>query len=113
MIFWRDTFIRLRAPLGPDEYGTPDALRDWSKAKTAVITGCLVVPAGSSESANENREAITDQLKVFAPAGTDLLGSDRISYEGVFYEMVGDGQSYQSPTGAVSHVEGLVRKVVG
>jgi hypothetical protein len=110
--FWRDTITRVRAPLVTDEYGTLSTERDWAHGVETAIANCSVQPVTSKEY-DAGREAVTIRWRIFAPAGTDLLASDRVRFSSVLYELDGDGQAWPSATGGIDHVEALMKRVVG
>lgn len=110
---WFDSeVIILRAPLVEDEYGTPGTERDWDAAVQTFYEGCDLQPVSPSEY-DQGREAITVRWRLFGPSDLDVLGSDRAVHDGSEYEVVGDGQTWSSPTGAVSNTQALLERVRG
>lgn len=108
--FARESVTRLRAPLVEDEYH--NEVQDWSGASPLTITGCLVQPLSSSEYTIE-REAITTRWRLFAPTGSDVKATDRVVWRGDTFEVEGDPQTWDSPSGATSSMQALLRKVTG
>lgn len=113
--FHRDVITRVRAPLSADRYG--DDVRDWGNATATDIRGCRVVPgAVGSDSAPTNvidRDRLNRRFQLFAPPDADLLGSDRIRWQGVDYEITGDVRRWRSVTGRLAHIEADLLRVEG
>ena len=107
--FASQTVTVRRAPLVADAHG---GYRDWSVATPSTLTGCLVQPVSSSEEAT-NRDGVVADARMHAPAGTDVLSSDRLVVDGAEYEVIGEPLRWPSPTGALAHVEVLLRRVEG
>lgn len=108
MIFPHE-ITRLRAPLVADDYGTPESKRDWDNAAETEMRG-FVQPMETTEIA-DGREASVVRHQLFAPAGSDLLASDRVQYDGDTYELTGDGQSWNMR--GLGYVSVVMQKVTG
>ena len=108
-----DTITILRAPLVEDEYGTPDAKRDWYSAISMIVNDCMVQPQpigllGKGEYLQEGRDSVTQNYKVFCSPDTDIEPTDRVLWEEELYEVEG------APTvWAGHHIEIYLKKVVG
>lgn len=92
------TVTRLRAPLAADPYSGEATARDWANAASASIAGCAINPGDSSEARTVNREQITSAPTLYAPYGSDVLPSDRITDpDGLTWEVDGHGGQWRSP----------------
>ena len=80
------TITVLRAPLVEDDYGNSEP--DWSAATSHDVSGCSVQPAQGTE-ATVGRETIVLRWQVYAPAGTDVTATDRVTYAGETYDVDG------------------------
>ncbi|WP_329520511.1 hypothetical protein [Spirillospora sp. NBC_01491] len=86
------TRIRL-TPGGRDAYGDP--LGDIKDRLD--ITPCALAPRQSGEQIGDGRYAVTSGMDLYAPAGADILPSDRIEARGVVYEVDGEPGDWVSP----------------
>lgn len=107
----KDTVIVVRAATVADRYG--NQVRDWATASRTDVPGCSVQPLDMAEQVSPDRDAVTTRWRLFAPAGVDVAATDRISWGGVDYEVDGDPQRWQSPTGGLAHLEVVLRRVEG
>ena len=73
------------------------------------ITGCSIQPGASAEDV-AMRQTTTIDYTIFAPATTDVCSTDRLEIYGEVYEVVGEPQRWNSPTGTISHVKILARR---
>lgn len=73
------------------------------KAAETQVFGCSVQPGVMSEDENM-RDALAVRWTVFLPPGSDIRGTDRVRFNGREYQVKGEPERWQSPTGAVSHV---------
>lgn len=78
---------------------------DWSKATQSTISGCSIQPASTSLSQDGRILGITEGLTAYIPAGSDVLASDRIIYDGNTYIINGEPKAWTSPSGAVSNIQ--------
>lgn len=108
--FATDTVTRLRGNATTDEYGN-DAI-DWSAPAEVDVAPSLVQPAATSE-LDGDREAITTRWTWRMPAGADVIGTDRARWRGEVYQIDGDVQPWDSPTGALDHKVCSLSKVKG
>jgi len=97
-----ETVTRVRAGR-PDEFGdnpsTPDDLE---------ITGCEMIPRGSSE--NDDREStVITGMTLVAPAGADIKSTDKIEHLGISYEVEGDVARYRKRGREVQVIAALKR----
>jgi hypothetical protein len=85
---------RIRATSGGrDPFGDPvgPAVPDLD------IPGCAIAPRQAGEQIGQGRYAVTSGLTVYAPAGADVLPSDRLRVRGVLYEVDGEPADWRSP----------------
>lgn len=87
-------------PPGRDRFG--DVI-PGSGGETAVA-GCSVQPDASSE-LTDGRDAITTGLRAWLPAGTDVLATDRVRYDGELYAIDGRPSRWVDLDGVEDHVE--------
>lgn len=105
------TLTILRAPLIGDRYG--NQVRDWTDAVPTVVLGRLETEERRAEEDVADREQLTARGVCFLPAGTDILGTDRILDEvGVRYEVVGQPAPQTTPRGP-HHIEVRVTSMEG
>lgn len=108
--FATKTVERVR-PTEVDDRG--NVHRDYTNPESVIpIEGCIVQPMTGGEN-DENRSAVMRQLSIQLPAGADVSEFDHIRYKGRDYEIVGDDQDWESPTGALDHVNLLVQRWEG
>jgi len=101
--FARAFIVRLRPVLINDSHG--NTVPDWSQPPSELgIGGCSVQPGGTSEVLT-SRDTIQDLWEVFAPRFADVLPTDRIRWNGLDYEVLGQPAEWDSPTGAISHIQ--------
>lgn len=86
--------------------------RDWNNAQSLTINGVSVQPYATAESTLQ-AAYIADRLRVIAPAGTDLLETDRVVYDEVTYEVDGSAQSWHGLDGPEHHIELVIKRLAG
>jgi len=101
-----------RAPLVPDPYHA-DGRRDWANAVTvATDVPASVQPQSSTEETTDRQTTVTT-WKVFLPAGTDVVETDRIiGPDGTALEVLGDAGRWRYG-GAEHHLELTCRHITG
>lgn len=91
--------------------------RDWANATETVITQCAVQPFVLSEKlveeVNAEREFIKQAWRVWAPAGTDVLYTDRAIWRGEEYEVLGITGIWNHVYGPEHHRSFMIRARVG
>lgn len=103
-----DSVTRLRAAVVTDAYG--NQVTDWAHA-TSVSLSARVQQSSAGED-QLDRDSQLAQFVVFLPAGSDVTGSDRLTWAGRTLELVGP----PTPVGGyrgVHHIEARAREVVG
>ena len=91
-----ETVTRLRAAVVVDPYST-EAGEDWSNPSSLAISGCAFDPGGTGEAIDLARRVITTQPTLYAPAGSDIVASDRLVVRGVTYGVDGDPSDWRNP----------------
>lgn len=99
------TITILRATVTEDRFGNES--RSWGTAAQTSVRGCSVQPLDGPEQ-TVGRDTVVPRWKLFAPAGTDLLASDRVRFNGDDYEVDGAPQVWDfEPLG---HVVAFLRR---
>lgn len=83
----RQVVTRLRATTAENRYG--DKARQWANPDRLDITGCLVAPRTEGEDTANGREGVIVGLTVYAPAGADVLATDRVEIAGIVHTVEG------------------------
>jgi hypothetical protein len=103
--------IRLRAVLISDGHG--NTVPDWSQPPDELgIGNCSVQPAATQEVLT-SRDTVMDQWTVYAPRFADVLATDRVRWNGIDYEVMGQPAAWDSPTGGLSHIQFLMQRWEG
>lgn len=98
----------IRAPLVSD--GKGGQRRDWPNA-TASSSSAWVQPVSSTED-TDGQDRIVARWRIFLPAGSDVLSTDRIGHAGDTYFVDGEVQAWDS-AGGPHHAEAFLRRVSG
>lgn len=106
MIFGNDTIYRQAQPAPVGTHGTVD----WTGVPSIAIDGCDVQP-GSSQENLANRDTTLIQWTVFAPAGSAVQATDRITWGGDVYAVDGEPKRWRGL--GLDHDEILLKKWVG
>lgn len=77
---------------------------DWSKTTEVEVTGCNVQTPTTGEEM-DGRTATSLAGTVYLPPGTDVRAGDAIEYRGHRFLVVGEPMVWDSPTGALDHVQ--------
>lgn len=94
-----DTITVERAPLV--DVGHNDLQPDWENAVPHDVEGCSVEP-GASQEVLAGRDATLVRWTVHAPAGADVLSTDRVIWAGDPYGV--DGEPLRYGVGIADHV---------
>lgn len=90
---------------------------DWSGATRSVVPGVVVMPTSQIEDAVGNRVAVNTGWRLYSAPGTDVdvLPTDRVEWNGMSLEVIGEVARYPHPIrpGSVHHVEIELRKMTG
>lgn len=102
----KDTVTRLR-PVFISARGTKE--RSWENADELEIGKCSFQATGTLSDFTNGYHTQTDAT-LYAPADSDIVANDRIVYEGITYEVLGETLKKIGVTGGLSHkVISLVR----
>lgn len=96
-----------RAPLVVDRYN--GSRRDWGAAVEHEVMAS-VQPDRADEAHSADRDQFTSRLLMVAEPDSDVLGTDRVVWRGLVYEVDGDPQYWPEP---IPHVELHLRLVAG
>lgn len=78
---------------------------DWEHPESkTVVRGCNVQTPTTGEEL-DGRTATTLGGTVYLPPGTDVRAGDAIDYNGRRFHVVGEPMVWESPTGALDHVQ--------
>jgi hypothetical protein len=109
-LYMTETIRVLRQTPTADRYGNI-VVGEW--VPTAV-GGCAVLPPpvqiAATVEATDNKDHVSTLRVLFAPAGTDVLATDRVQHGDTVYEVSGDPSPFP---GHLAHVEVNLRKVTG
>lgn len=100
---------RLRGTTTTDGYGNPAV--SWTDPDELAIAGCSVQPTKPNTEYVDGRQALEDRTDVWAAAGSDVLGGDRILHAGRTYEIVGHPEVWDFP--GLGHIRFVMRRVTG
>lgn len=91
--------------------------RNWAGATLTPITGCMVEPFLLSnqlvQEVNAGREYGSNFLRVWAPAGADVVYTDHVIYRGVEFEVWGPPTPWYDFDDNLSHINFLLRERIG
>lgn len=104
----QQSVTRLRPTFTRDSHGNDS--EDWSDPASLLIPGCSVQPGVTSED-RQNRDTTLIAFTVIAPAGIDVLSTDRIVYSGNTYEI--DGEPERWETGILDHTNLYLKRWEG
>lgn len=106
--FATQTVVRQRASTTEDVHG--NQVPDWNSPTSVTIGGCSVQP-GATEEDLGGREAVAIRWTILAPAGVDVLATDRIVVNGVPYSV--DGEPARWGTGVLDHTKIFLKRWEG
>lgn len=98
---WAQASVQVVRALQVPVHGTNQP--DWSQATTATVAGCSFQPATGVDDVKD-RSAVGGPAVLFMPAGTDIVGYDRVVVNGKTYEVVGEPEVWAGPTPRTSHL---------
>lgn len=105
----RDRVTIVRAPLVTNAHG--NQVRDWPNGTRQFDVPADVQPATTSEQTADRQTTLT-RWRVFLPAGTDVLVTDRLEWRGATLEVDGEPEHWRR-RGTAHHIELLARRVEG
>lgn len=107
--------IERDSPGGHDKYGDPIS----TETTTHTIEECAVAPRTSNELHDRARAGVIVGLTLFAPAGSDILRTDRVvipedAPNAGRYEIEGEPAAWQSPrSGRAFGIQVALRRAEG
>ena len=108
--FCKDVVVRLR-PQMVESRGK--LVPDWTALPDSEpIYGCSMQPASTSLSTDGRLLGITDLYTLFAPTCADIQAGDRIEFNDLIYEVVGDVR-VQPTACRLDHIEVSLRRYHG
>ncbi|MCW2870890.1 hypothetical protein [Actinacidiphila oryziradicis] len=99
--------VTIVRPAGKDAFGDPLA-----GAVETDVAGCFVQPRTSSERTDMQDQVITGAV-VFMAAGTDVLATDKVRFNGVVYQVDGEPRRWDDKRGNRHHLEVDLKLVEG
>lgn len=110
-----DSVVVVRAPVVRDRWDNDVA--DWTTATRTTVTRVVVIPTSQVEDAAGNRVAISSGWRLHSAPGVDidLRATDRVEWQGMSLEVVGEVARYPHPIrpGHVHHVEAQLQRMTG
>ena len=91
------TITRIRPAVVTNRYGDLEA--DWANATSLDIVGCAVHPAGTTETTDPARTAVAIRWNLFLPPDSDIVSGDRVTFDGVLYEVDGMPLAWSGASG--------------
>jgi Phage head-tail joining protein len=105
MIYHQEVSI-LRAPLVAGDYGNQD--RDWQNA-ASTTSPAEIQPIKAGEAVVNEQRTIT-RWRVFLPASSNLVSTDRVSWAGATYEVDGEVEQWTRRR-RLHHLEAVLQRV--
>jgi hypothetical protein len=106
-LFVHDVVI-LTAGTTIDRYG--NELQSWSTATSVSARGWITQMPGSEQLLN--RDAQIAEWSLSVPAGTPITGHERVTWEGITFEVAGPPQRAWTPRGE-HHVVAQLQVITG
>ena len=107
--FYTDTVTRLRPQTSTDAHNPTRAVPDWTQTPTSAnLSGVRFQMVGSDEEINL-RFGVQVDARLMGSTTIDLNPQDRIVYNDVTYELVGQPIIHRGATGAAAHSETRLR----
>lgn len=107
-----ETITRLRPGSATNRVGA--TIDDWSDPAEFDIDGCAVAPRDAEEDRTGGRQMVIAGFNVYAPAGTEILPTDRLRIRGDDHEVDGEPGVWTNPyTDVTEGVEIRTRRVTG
>ncbi len=94
--------VTILSPVLVDDRGT--LVPDWTlpPARTRVVTGCSVQPAGATESVG-GRQQTQSNYKAWLPMGEPVAAADRIVWRGRVFNAANDSEVWHDPLNNLDH----------
>jgi hypothetical protein len=116
LIIFNESVTVVRAGSRVDRGG--NTVPDWSPGAVTrhAVTRVSVQPNTQNEQADPTRNAIVTGWRVYTMPGTDadVLATDRIEWDGMTLEVVGEVARWKDPIGGgIHHVEFTMQRAQG
>jgi hypothetical protein len=99
--------VQIVRPGPRDRFGDPAE----PDAPPRQVEGCSIQPSESTEN-NDQRATVVTTWRAFLPGGTDLTAGDRIVWNDVTFEVVGDPDAWVVD-GDEHHLQASLKRVRG
>lgn len=100
-----------RAGTNVDRYNNPQI--DWTNPVVTTVNGWLDTNQRRMGETETNRDALESDGNAFLPAGTDVLGTDRLVINGITYQVYGIPSPVYRPGLGVHHIECRIKRFSG
>lgn len=107
--FTTDTVTVVHAELVSDAYN--NRVRDWPHAVRTPVRG--VVDGTATTEAVDGKDQTDTVYRCYLPPGTAVTAQDRLEWEGLVLEVVGEPTPRKGPTPALNHLQVDARRVSG
>jgi hypothetical protein len=108
--FFVRTVVVLRTTPITDRYH--NLARDWKNAITVVTTKGWLAPNTSQTENDTDREQAEAQTWLYLAEGIDIQPTDRVTVDGILYQVLGDIADCWTPAGG-HHLEVRVKEISG
>ena len=80
---------------------------DWDPEKVSEkqISGCSMQPGSTTLSQDGRVLGISDGYTCYMPPGSDVTAGDKIVFNNLDYQVIGEPRPWTSPTGMVSSLQ--------
>ena len=78
---------------------------DWEHATEKEISGCSMQPGSTTLSQDGRVLGISDGYTCYMPPGSDVTAGDKIVFNNLDYQVIGEPRPWTSPTGMVSSLQ--------
>lgn len=107
--FYTDTVTRLRPQTSTDAHNPTRSFPDWTQTPTSsTLSAVRFQMVGSDEEINL-RFGVQVDARLLASTTLELDAQDRVVYNNVTYEIVGQPIIHRGATGAAAHSETRLR----
>lgn len=111
-MFWQSA-VRVRPGVKTDRGGNHVA--DWDNATRTPVDRLTIQPTSQTETTDTTRTAVVSGWFVMSEPSTnpDVLASDRIEFDAITCEVIGEVARWPDSLGGVHHVEWTMRRATG
>ena len=101
-----DVTVTVTRPAEVNDRGATVLSYDVARgAESWDVEGCSVQRDAARRTMTDRAAHADTTRPLYAPPGTDLRNGDMVAFGGMLYVIAGDPTEWESPTGAVSHVQ--------